>query len=227
MSRRIRVLLTSATGLAVLSVGGPWAYINLIREDAPTRFELSTTTSAAVEVPGPVMIEGAWTITDGSAVGYRVKEILFGQSTEGVGRTGQVEGGLVIAGDSLVEAEFSADMASVVSDDERRDRQFRSSIMDTAVHPVATFTLSTPVRIADEALDGETLQITATGDLTLRGVTRQVDMSLQARLTEDRIEIVGSLTIIFEEWNIPNPSRPGISTEDRGELEFSLVLVKA
>ncbi|NBO80682.1 MAG: YceI family protein, partial [Actinobacteria bacterium] len=30
--------------------------------------------------------------------------------------------------------------------------------------------------------------------------------------------------IAFAEWAIPNPSIPGISTEDRGVLEFNLVL---
>lgn len=227
MSRRTRVLVGSALGLSVLVVGGPWVYINLFRDDAPARLELSTTTSAAAGASGQVTAEGTWTITDDSVAGYRVKEILFGQSTEGVGRTRQVEGGLVIADDSLVEAQFSVDMASVVSDDERRDRQFRSAIMDTTVHPLATFTLLTPIRITEQALGGETLQVTASGDLTLRGVTRQVDVPLQARLAGDRLEIVGSITVIFDEWDIPNPSRPGISTEDRGELEFSLRLVKS
>ena len=30
--------------------------------------------------------------------------------------------------------------------------------------------------------------------------------------------------IVFADWGIPNPSIPGISTEDSGVLEFSLVL---
>jgi len=39
-------------------------------------------------VAGPV--SGAWTVTTGSQAGYRVQEILFGQSHTAVGRTSKV-----------------------------------------------------------------------------------------------------------------------------------------
>ena len=38
--------------------------------------------------------DGTWVIGSGSAVGYRVVEVLFGQDTEGVGRTDQITGQL-------------------------------------------------------------------------------------------------------------------------------------
>jgi hypothetical protein len=36
--------------------------------------------------------------------------------------------------------------------------------------------------------------------------------------------VTGETTVTFGEWGIPNPSIPGISTEDFGILEFQLVL---
>jgi hypothetical protein len=36
--------------------------------------------------------------------------------------------------------------------------------------------------------------------------------------------VTGELTVTFSDWEIPNPSIPGISTEDFGILEFQLVL---
>ena len=219
---RTRIVVAGAAVTALLLVGGPWAYINLVRSDAPDRLGLSSTTVATAPT-GPGSVDGTWKATEESIVGYRVKEILFGQSTEGVGRTDDVRGSLVIADDELQSAEFSVDMASVTSDDERRDRQFRSAIMDTATHPRATFVLAAPVSLGDDVLDGATLDTSVEGDLTLRGATRRVTVVLQARLDGNSIEVAGTITIVFEEWGIPSPSRPGISVEDRGELEFLLV----
>src|SRR4029453_6902702 len=42
--------------------------------------------------------DGTYTLTPESVVGYRVVEVLFGQDTEGVGRTNSVTGSLTIAG---------------------------------------------------------------------------------------------------------------------------------
>jgi len=41
---------------------------------------------------------------------------------------------------------------------------------------------------------------------------------------DSTIVVAGEILIVFSEWGIPNPSVPGISTEDSGILEFSLVL---
>ena len=41
-------------------------------------------------------------------------------------------------------------------------------------------------------------------------------------------EIEGSITITFEDWNIPNPSIGGVvTTEDNGTLEFLLTFTHA
>ena len=220
---RIRILLAGGLTAALLVVGGPWVYINLVRDDAPDRLSLSSTTVDTGSVGDTTVVPGEWVTTTDSVVGYRVAEILFGQSTEGVGRTSKVEGLLTVSAAGLDSAEFVVDMATVVSDDERRDRQFRSAIMDTDSHPQATFVLTSSVPLTEASLAGGMLDTVATGDLTLRGTTRTVQVALHARLNGDLIEVVGSITVVFDEWGIPSPSRPGISVEDRGELEFRLV----
>jgi hypothetical protein len=88
---------------------------------------------------------GAWTVTDASELGYRVKEVLFGVDTEAVGRTNQITGSLTIDGTEVTEAEFVVDVASISSDESRRDGQFRGRIMTTSEFPTAVFTLTTPI----------------------------------------------------------------------------------
>lgn len=227
MNKTLRWILVVVIAVATLGVGGPWLYINVIRDDAPDRLALTSTTLGTEGSAQPAEVEGTWTITPDSVVGYRVKEILFGQSTEGVGRTSQVQGSLTITGSTLVEATFTVDMASVASDDSRRDGQFRGAIMDTDTHPTATFALREPIKLSPSVLGGDVIFTKAVGDLTLRGQTKRVEIALEARLAEGVIEAVGSINIVFADWEIPNPSRPAITTEDNGDLEFRLLFAKS
>ena len=165
----------------------------------------------------------AWEITDASELGYRVKEILFGVDTEGVGRTNQITGSLVIAGTQVTDAEFIVDVASIQSDESRRDNQFRGRIMSTDEFPTAMFTLTEPIELGTEAVEGATVDTTATGELTLRGVTNPVTFDVSARLENGKIGVLGDIPVVFADYSIANPSSGGISTEDNGLLEFVLV----
>lgn len=165
-----------------------------------------------------------WRIAAGSEVGYRVKEILFGVDTEGVGRTGVVSGGIEIDGTSVVVATFDVDVATIESDDPRRDSQFRGRIMSADEFPLATFVLTEPIDLGTAAADGVSVTTTATGELTLRGVTNPVTFELTAQQDNGRIGILGSISVEFAEYAIANPSFGGITTEDVGLVEFVLVL---
>lgn len=235
---KLRWIVAAVVAVAVLVVGGTWVYINVIREDAPPPLALeptpdageddgSSTSTTAADTGTADGLDGTWTVAADSVVGYRVDEILFGQSVEAVGRTSDVEGTLEVAGTAITAAEFTVDMATVTSDEGRRDGQFRGRIMDVANHPTATLVLAEPIDLGDVPADGQTVTATATVELTLRGTTRQVPMELEGRALAGRIEIVGSLTIVFDDWGIPNPSAPGIDTADEGVLEALLVLERA
>jgi polyisoprenoid-binding protein YceI len=234
-------------------VGGPFVYINFIKDDPPDRFELdadaaSTDTSAAgasapTAPPGVTAattstapVTGApatgaaatWTIDPTtSSVGYRVVEVLFGQDTEGVGRTSAITGGLTLEGAQVTTAQFEVDMTTVTSDESRRDNQFRGRIMDTENFPTATFVLTTPIDLGTVPADGAAVTATATGDLTLKGTTNSVTFDVQAQQSGDTMQIVGSTDIVFADYGIEDPSTSGISTQDHGLLEFDLRFVPA
>ncbi len=169
-------------------------------------------------------VEGVWSPTPESLVGYRVGEVLFGQNAEGVGRTSEVTGEVVIVGTTVTEARFEVDMASIESDDSRRDNQFRGRIMDVSTYPTATLVLVEPIELDAIPADLEVISTNASVELTLRGNSQSVPIQVQARLNGTQLEINGAFEIVFEEWGIPNPSTPAITTEDHGELEFLLVL---
>ena len=220
-----RKLIIGVAVLAIGAVAGPWVYINLIKEDAPDQLRLEPAPQTVVETTiadTTSTIDGTWAIATDSIVGYRVKEVIVAQSTEGVGRTSAVKGTLNIVGEQVTEAEFSVDMTTLKSDSSRRDKQVNTRILDTATYPTATFTLKQPITLTPEALAGSDLTTQATGTLTLRGVTKDIELTLIARLSGDVIEVNGSIEIIFADWSIPDPSISAIVVEDRGQLEFLL-----
>ena len=56
----------------------------------------------------------------------------------------------------------------------------------------------------------------------MRGVTKDINLTLIARLVNDVIEVNGSVEIVFTDWSIPDPSISEIIVVDRGLLEFLL-----
>jgi polyisoprenoid-binding protein YceI len=228
-----RWLAIGITAAVVLVVGGPFAYIHFIEGSAPAPLTLASaspssgagldgSSTQATDVSG-----GNWKVADGSVVGYRVNEVLFGQTNEAVGRTSSITGSLTVDRTTVTAARFSVDMTTVTSDQSRRDDQFNGRIMETATYPTATFALTKPIDVGATPAAGSEQTFQATGDLTMHGVTRSVTFKLTARYAGSAIQIAGSIPVTFADWNIPNPSFGPVSTEDHGILEFAVNFAQA
>lgn len=224
MSRSLKIwIIGGVTALLLAFVVAPFVYTQFIANDAPE--QLSVGTSAAPEAaPGDsASADGAWKVGSGSQAGYRVKEVLFGQDVEAVGRTDQVTGDLTIAGASVSEGSFTVDMASVKSDEERRDGQFNGRIMDTATHPTSTFALTRPIELGSVPTVGAQVKAEAAGELTLKGQSKEVVLEVTAsRTAADAFEVSGQIPVKFTDYGIANPSFTGIEVEDDGTVEFLL-----
>ena len=241
MQKKVKIIVALLVVLPAVFVGGPWVYINLIREPAAQSFvDQITATSLAEMSVSPTTeaqtqttlvnlfaslgdVAGVWQVGTGSQVGYRVDEVLFGQNATAVGRTSSVIGTVTIADGNVTAATFTADMTMVRSDNKKRDAQFESRIMDVLNYPTATFTLESPIALTVNALS-EPVTHKVQGSLTLRGTTKLVELEIIGTVRDKRLALTGEITIVFADWGIPNPSIPGISTEDSGVLEFQLNL---
>jgi polyisoprenoid-binding protein YceI len=250
---RVRTILIVSAVVIVLGVAGVYGYLLFIRDDAPAALDTADLERALIDTttPSPLPTDvatttaqdelsaastspaggfdpsGEWTISGDSTLGYRVAEVLGGVDTEGAGRTDQVTGSLTIDGPRATEAAFVVDMASVVSDSERRDNQFRTRIMSTDEFPTATFRLTEPIEFGPVPLEGSAITATATGELTLRGVTRSVTFDVEAQLDGGRIGVLGSIPVLFSDYGIPDPSNGFAVVKDNGLLEFILVFDRA
>jgi len=242
-SRRwVRWLLVSVAALVVAAVAGPFLYIHFFDGSTPAALSLSPSTSAPATVstatgstaPGSTQtadtaasgsVTGTWTVGSGSTVGYRVNEVLLGQSATAVGRTSTVTGHLAIAGTAVTAATFSVPMDTIHSDKSQRDGQFDGRIMDVAQYPTGTFTLTSPIDLAPLPATGVIKDYTAHGRLTLHGTTRAVTFTLTAELKGGHIEVAGDIPVLFSDYNIQNPSFSGfVTTQDHGLLEFLMIL---
>src|SRR5262245_39900264 len=239
--RRPRTWLIGVPVLVLLAVvAGPFVYINFIKEEAPERLTFdpvptTTTTIAAAggatttttSTPPEGEIDGTWTVGPGSIAGYRVEEVLFGQSAEAAGRTESITGSVTITSTTIDAADFTVDLTTVASDDGRRDNQFHGRIMETGTFPTATFALAAPITLPSVPADLDEITVPASGQLTLHGVTRTVAIDLLARRNGEAIEVNGTIPVTFSDYGINNPSGGPAQVGDNGEIEFLLVLSRS
>ena len=181
--------------------------------------------------------DGTWIVDDefgefdfdtasGSFAGFRVDEELTVGDVTAVGRTGGVTGSLTIEDGTLVAAEITVDMTTIVSNDRRRENAIRGAVR-ASVYPTATFVLTEPVQLDVEALEsGSTLEVDAVGDLTVNGTTNQVFFHLHPTIVEPGLGLViGHTEIFWSDFGVTPPRAPiVVSVEDHGIVEFQLLV---
>ena len=231
MKKRTIVTVSVIAGVLVLgataAIAGPFVYRDLIVGEAeapPTVTAAPSATDAAVD---PADLSGTWSVADGSFAGYRVDEVLEGTEVTVVGRTEDVTGTLAVDGLALTDAEFTIDVASIATDSDSRDAYFRDNALRVSEFPTATFTLTGPVTAAATPVVGEVQTISATGDLTIAGVTKSVTVDLEAVLNASDGQVAGSIPITFADFGVEAPNLGFVSVEPDGFVEFSLVIEPA
>jgi polyisoprenoid-binding protein YceI len=237
---------------AVLLVGAAGIYYLFLRPDGPAAVADATLppvpTAAPTEVAGggsatgdpaatdagtPNGIDGTWAVDpsigtfsdfSSSFVGYRVQEELAGIGAQtAVGRTPDVSGSMTIAGTAVTAATIEADLTTLESDDRNRDGQLRRQGIQTEQFPTATFTITSPIQLGAVPADGQEIDLTGTGQLTLHGQTQDVEVPMKARLSGDVITVSGQIPIRFADYGIEKPeSFKVLSVEDNGIMEFQV-----
>lgn len=232
--RWLRWVIAAVVVIAVLAVAGPYVFFHFIEGNGPAPLSLKaspSTSASGTQSASPVSsqgssasVAGTWAAGSGSRVGYRVNEILGGQSHTAVGRSSSVSGKMIIKGTTVKTAGFTVKMASIHTDSAQRDSQFDGRIMDVATYPDGTFALTKPIVLAPPPA-GTIRTYSATGNLTLHGQTRSVTFPVKAELTGGALEVQGSIPVLFSRWGIPNPSFTGfVTTQNHGIMEFLLDL---
>lgn len=200
-------------------------------EPSPNATASPAPTAAGQPDDGAAALDGVWTLSarGESFTGYRVEEELatIGYK-EAVGRTSAIDASITIAGGRLAAVTVVADLRDLRSDDSRRDGALRRQALETNDFPTTTFELEEAAAIPAGLAAGESIAIEASGTLTLHGVARAVVIPIEAELAGGLLVVVGSLPILFADYDIAQPRSPIlVSVEDNGVMEFQLVLERA
>src|SRR3954470_515874 len=168
--------------VAAGAIGGPLVYAAL-EGDAPPAPTVQAQPSDAALISET---DGTWTVAAGSSAGYRVHEVLNGADVAVAGTTDQVTGSVVIAGGDLADADVTVDVTSITTDSRQRDSYFRGTVMDVDTNPTATFAVT---QVADlPEVTGTPVTVPVTGELTLKGVTQQVQTEISVVRTGVGVE---------------------------------------
>mgnify|MGYP003521665513 FL=1 len=239
--------IAAAVVIVLLAAAGAFWFL---RDDAPDEVDLdtavgsiadNTTTTAAGDTgadPAGGEISGTWTVDSetgefdfesatGTFAGFRIEEELAQiGATTAVGRTGDVSGTVQIEGTTVTAADIEVDLTTITTDNSRRNSKVQEAL-DTAQFPTATFSLSEPIDLGEGAADGDQVSVTATGDLTIHGVTKSVQIPMEAQLVDGTVVLVASTEITFSDYDVEVPSAPVVvSVSDTGTLEMQLLLTK-
>jgi polyisoprenoid-binding protein YceI len=207
--------------LLVLIVAGTAVAVKSQRSPAP--LALPTGTPAAPSGP----LAGRWQVAAGSAAGFRVQETVIGMSNEVGGNTNAVTGTAVLGGNRIAAGSFGINL-TMITIGGKKQPQFVTSL-DAGRYPDATVTLARPVPLNAAFAAGRTATMTAPAELTLRGTTRPVTVTITARRDGAALEAAGRIPVTFANWGIKLPTGFGPigSLAGHGTAEFVLILHRA
>jgi len=233
--RNRRTLIAAIVGGALIlgAAGLGLLYFVVFAGSSPQKLALSSPAPSSSSSTSPDASAGAgtWTVGSGSQAGYRVREKLASLSapSDAVGRTTAVTGTLTLSqtasGFSVAAANFTVDVSKLTSDQSRRDQRIHSQGLESDRYPTATFKLTSPIALSTDAGSGTMIHVSATGDLTIHGVTKSVTIPIDARLSGSKIELVASVMFPFSQFGMTPPSIGGfVSVENNATMEFQLML---
>lgn len=215
----IVTFLMGAVVLVVAAGAAFWWFF--VRSDAAPPPKIENT-----DVVAGGSLDGTWKVDPGdSFVQYRVKEqfVRAVVESDATGRTDNVTGTMTINGTTVPAARVDADLSTLTSDKDRRDRAIRTSGLQSEQFPTATFVLTQPITLAQAPRKGEKVTTTATGDFTLHGITRRVTLSLDARWDGRTVQVVGDMPIRFVDYGITPPNIGGfVTVQGQGRMELQL-----
>tara|TARA_Y100000590_G_scaffold106532_1_gene121224 strand:+ start:77 stop:895 length:819 start_codon:yes stop_codon:yes gene_type:complete len=172
-------------------------------------------------------------LSSGSIARYRIQEQLARLSlpNDAVGETDAVQGSLLFDGEGNVVSGsvWSLDVASLASDEPRRDRYVRRNTLKSSLFPEINFEAKSVSNLEwPLPTEGDT-RFQILGDLTVMDVTREISWDVDATIEESYVKGEANTVIQFEAFDIDKPRLAFILSVDddiRLELEFIATIDK-
>ena len=155
-----------------------------------------------------------------AAANFAVKHMMVSNVN---GSLGDVTGKVEVDDKDVTKSkvDVTIDVKGLNTKQTKRDDHLRSpDFFDVEKFPTATFK-STKIE------KGEGAKLKVTGDLTLHGVTKSIEIPLKAVWNGDTIQVAGGAPVAFSDYDIEPPTNAIVSVDDNGEFELQLTFVPA
>lgn len=168
----------------------------------------------------------------GNAARYRVREQLVGHDmpNDAVGETQKLTGAISIDSNGKImrdASKFTVDAGSLVSDKNRRDGFVRGRLLEADEYPTIVFVPTTVTGVSLPLPTSGSRDITMTGDLTVRGVTRPTTWKGSAQFNNAGVAGSASTSFTFDDMQLEQPRVPVLlSVADTIKLEINFNLVQ-
>jgi polyisoprenoid-binding protein YceI len=240
--RRLAFAGAGVALIALLGIGGAYAYFFSGLRSAPPPLALATPTpgaSSSATPAAPGDLAGTWKVASGSQAEWRVTEVVLATNTphSAVGRTSGVTGGLTVQQDAsgltASNLTFTADLTQLASVDQlaghdvsQRDQLVRQSLR-VSQFPQATFASAEAVAIPAGLTTGQQVQLSLPGQLTIRGVTKDVTATVMVQESGGEVQAAGSIPTDMATFNVPPPNAPFVTVGKNVTIGFALNLSRS
>lgn len=126
------------------------------------------------------------------------------------GSTNEVTGELQLRLDdpqnALVSGEFTVNLPSLKTDQDRRDSWIRDNALESNKFPVASFVATSIANAPASYTDGSEVTFQLLGDLTVRDITQPVTFDVTATLTGDTVKGVATTAMKLSSFGFDPPN---------------------
>jgi len=169
---------------------------------------------------------------DGTRARYRVREQLAGFElpNDAVGESSAVTGRMVLAEDGSVDASrsrFVLDVATLKSDQDRRDNYLRRRTLEVEAHPTVVLVPTGLSGVTSPLPKEGTAPFRLEADLTVKGVTRRTVWEGEATFGPEGVEGSAVTRFTFDDFELAKPRLARLlSVADTIALELDFRLVR-
>jgi polyisoprenoid-binding protein YceI len=168
----------------------------------------------------------------GNEARYRVREQLVGRDlpNDVIGETKEVTGRLFVEPDGRVIRDSSkivVQVASLKSDQSRRDNYLRRNTLETAKYPTVEVVPQTFSGITSPIAPGTSREFSLVANVTIHGVTRPTTWQVTARAEGKDVVGTAKTSFTFKDFNLEQPRVPIVlSVADTVRLEYDFRFIQ-
>jgi polyisoprenoid-binding protein YceI len=104
-----------------------------------------------------------------------------------------------------------------------RDTNARRTLFETTTYPEIVFVVKSIRAETDTLLDGETREVTLTGDLTMHGVTKELETVASLTRTGSTVTATGGFEVTYTEFGMRQPTLFAVVVNDTVTIRFNVI----